>query len=153
MKAVISRVTHARVVVDETVVGEVHATDATGNGTGALLALVGIGVDDSPDAWETMVRKIAELRILVADDGSEVSAETLGAPILVVSQFTLMGATKKGRRPSWSAAAKGDVADQAIQKIVAGLRERGLHVETGKFGAYMQVESTNDGPFTVLVEC
>lgn len=144
MKAVLTRVTRAAVRVDGEIVGEID-----GGGTGGILALVGVGREDGDDAWETMARKIAELRIL---DG-EKSASDVGAPILVVSQFTLMGATRKGRRPSWTEAAPGDVAEPVIAKIVARLRERGLEVAEGRFGAMMDVESVNSGPFTVLVEC
>ncbi|HHU45833.1 MAG TPA: D-tyrosyl-tRNA(Tyr) deacylase [Actinomycetales bacterium] len=144
MKAVLTRVTRAAVRVDDEIVGEID-----GGGTGGILALVGVGRDDDPDAWRTMARKIAELRIL---DG-EKSASDVGAPVLVVSQFTLMGATRKGRRPSWTDAAPGDVAEPTIAKIVAELQERGLTVAEGRFGAMMRVESVNDGPFTVLVEC
>lgn len=144
MKAVLTRVKSASVTVDGSVVGHVD-----GGGTGAILALVGVGREDAADAWETMARKIAELRIL---DG-ELSAVDAGAPVLVVSQFTLMGATKKGRRPSWVDAAPGPEAEPVIEKIVENLRNRGLTVETGQFGAMMEVASVNDGPFTVLVEC
>ena len=143
MKAVLTRVTQASVTVDGEVVGAIDCPE-----TGGILALVGVGTDDADDAWETMVRKIAELRIL---DG-EVSVEEAGAPVLLVSQFTLMGRTKKGRRPSWSDAAPGDVAEPVIARIAAGLRERGIHVEEGRFGAMMDVASVNSGPFTVLVE-
>ncbi|MBV7295315.1 D-tyrosyl-tRNA(Tyr) deacylase [Corynebacterium sp. TAE3-ERU12] len=144
MKAVLTRVTRAMVTVGDEVVGEID-----GGQTGGVLALVGVGRDDVEDAWQTMARKIAELRIL---DG-EVSAADVGAPVLVVSQFTLLGATAKGRRPSWSAAAPGAQAAEVIDRIVADLRDRGLSVATGQFGAMMKVESVNDGPFTVLVEC
>lgn len=140
MKAVLSRVTEARVRVDGEVVGEIED---------GVLALVGVGRNDEADSWKTMARKIADLRIL---DG-ELSATDAGAPVLVVSQFTLMGATAKGRRPSWIEAAPGDVAEETISKIVDDLRARGLHVETGRFGAMMKVESVNDGPFTLLVDC
>lgn len=143
MKAVLTRVTEASVTVDGETVGAIDCPE-----TGGILALVGVGSDDADDAWETMVRKIAELRIL---DG-EVSVEEANAPVLLVSQFTLMGRTKKGRRPSWSDAAPGDVAEPVIGKIAAGLRERGIHVEEGRFGAMMEVSSVNSGPFTVLVE-
>ncbi|OFL09848.1 D-aminoacyl-tRNA deacylase [Corynebacterium sp. HMSC063F04] len=144
MKAVLTRVKSASVTADGSVVGHVDGGD-----TGAILALVGVGREDSADAWETMARKIAELRIL---DG-ELSAVDAGAQVLVVSQFTLMGATKKGRRPSWGDAAPGPEAEPVIEKIVENLRNRGLTVETGQFGAMMEVASVNDGPFTVLVEC
>lgn len=144
MKAVLTRVTRAAVRVDGEIVGEIDGGD-----TGGILALVGVGRDDDPDAWRTMARKIAELRIL---DG-EKSASDVGAPVLVVSQFTLMGATKKGRRPSWTDAAPGEVAEPVIARIVSDLRARGLEVAEGRFGAMMDVESVNAGPFTVLVEC
>jgi D-tyrosyl-tRNA(Tyr) deacylase len=95
-----------------------------------------------------MARKLHELRIL---DGERSCAET-GAPLLVVSQFTLYGDTRKGRRPSWSAAARPEQARQVVDAVVAALRERGASVATGVFGAAMTVESVNDGPFTVIVE-
>lgn len=144
MKAVLTRVSEASVTVDGKVVGAIECAD-----TGGILALVGVGRDDADDAWETMARKIAELRIL---DG-ERSVEDTGAPVLLVSQFTLMGRTAKGRRPSWADAAPGDAAKPVIDKIAAALRERGIHVEEGQFGAKMRVQSVNEGPFTVLVEC
>ena len=140
MKAVLTRVSEASVTVDDEVVGSI---------TNGVLALVGIGRDDAPDAWQTMVRKIAELRILPG----ERSVSEVGAPVLLVSQFTLLGRTAKGRRPSWSDAAPGDVAKIVMEKIAAGLRERGIVVEEGRFGAMMSVASVNEGPVTLLVEC
>lgn len=144
MKAVLTRVSSASVEVDGKIVGAIDCPE-----TGGLLALVGVGRADAPDAWETMVRKIAELRILAG----EASVTEAGAPVLLVSQFTLHGRTAKGRRPSWSDAAPSDVAEPVIAKIAAGLRARGITVETGVFGAMMRVASVNEGPFTVLVEC
>jgi len=140
MKAVLTRVSEASVTVDDEVVGSI---------TDGVLALVGIGRDDAPDAWQTMVRKIAELRILP----EERSVSEVGAPVLLVSQFTLLGRTAKGRRPSWSDAAPGEVAKIVMEKIAAGLRERGIVVEEGRFGAMMSVASVNEGPVTLLVEC
>ena len=140
MKAVLTRVSEASVTVDGEVVGSI---------TNGVLALVGIGRDDTPDAWQTMVRKIAELRILPG----ERSVSEVGAPVLLVSQFTLLGRTAKGRRPSWSDAAPGEVAKMVMEKIAAGLRERGIVVEEGRFGAMMSVASVNEGPVTLLVEC
>ena len=140
MKAVLTRVSEASVTVDGEVVGSI---------TDGVLALVGIGSDDAPDAWQTMVRKIAELRILPG----ERSVSEVGAPVLLVSQFTLLGRTAKGRRPSWSDAAPGEVAKIVMEKIAAGLRERGIMVEEGRFGAMMSVASVNEGPVTLLVEC
>lgn len=143
MKAVLTRVTSASVTVNGETVGEIDCAD-----TGGILALVGVGRDDAPDAWKTVARKIAELRIL---DG-ERSAEDVGAPVLLVSQFTLMGRTAKGRRPSWSDAAPGEDAAPVVEAIADQLRSRGIHVEEGRFGAHMRVSSVNDGPFTVIVE-
>lgn len=142
MKAVLTRVSSASVTVEGEVVGAIDCPD------GGVLALVGVGREDNPDAWRVVARKIAELRILEG----ERSVEEAGAPVLLVSQFTLMGRTAKGRRPSWSDAAPGDVAEPVIEKIAGELRERGIHVEEGRFGAMMRVESVNEGPFTVLVE-
>lgn len=150
MRAVLSRVTEASVTVDDEVVGALPGP--------GLLVLLGVSNDDDERDVATMVRKIAELRILrdeVGGDGAsggEVSAVEAGAPVLVVSQFTLMGSTAKGRRPSWSAAAPGHRAEPVVEAVVAGLRARGLEVATGVFGAMMQVRSVNDGPFTVLVD-
>lgn len=140
MRAVLQRVTRACVRVDGETVGEI-------SGPG-ILALVAATHEDGPDQVDTVVRKIAELRIM--DD--EQSVSDIGGAVLVVSQFTLYGSTRKGRRPSWSAAAPGPVAEPLIDAVAQGLRERGLEVATGQFGAHMEVELVNDGPFTVLVE-
>ena len=113
-----------------------------------LMVLVGVTHDDGPPQVETIARKVAELRIL---DG-ERSAVDDGAPVLVVSQFTLYADTRKGRRPSWSAAAPGPVAEPLVDAVVEALRARGLEVATGVFGAHMQVELTGDGPVTILLE-
>ncbi|WP_347352435.1 D-aminoacyl-tRNA deacylase [Intrasporangium sp.] len=140
MRAVLQRVTSARVEVDRTVVGEICRP--------GLLALVGVAHADGPEQVERMARKIAELRIL-RDEGSVLTAD---APVLLVSQFTLQGDTRRGRRPSWSAAAPGPVAEPVIDALVDALRRKGVEVATGRFGAMMTVTATNDGPFTVLVE-
>ncbi|MFN3338748.1 MAG: D-aminoacyl-tRNA deacylase [Dietzia sp.] len=140
MRAVVSRVTEASVTVDGEVVGALPRA--------GLLVLLGVSTDDDEADITTMVRKIAELRILHDEKG----AVEIGAPVLVVSQFTLMGSTAKGRRPSWSRAAPGEHAEAAVDAVVRGLRERGLEVATGVFGTMMQVSSVNDGPFTVLVD-
>ncbi|MDT7679213.1 MAG: D-aminoacyl-tRNA deacylase, partial [Pseudonocardiales bacterium] len=95
-----------------------------------------------------LAEKVWTLRILA----DEQSCASTSAPLLVVSQFTLYGDTRKGRRPSWSAAAAPELAEPLVERVVALLRERGARVETGRFGAMMAVESVNDGPFTVLVE-
>ncbi|HVW40815.1 MAG TPA: D-aminoacyl-tRNA deacylase [Amycolatopsis sp.] len=140
MRAVVARVSEARVVVDGEVVGEI--------GEPGLLVLLGVHKDDTPDKAVTMARKVHELRIL---DGEE-SCAGVGAPLLVVSQFTLYGDTRKGRRPSWIAAARPETAATLFDSVVTELRERGARVSTGVFGAKMAVHSVNDGPFTVLVE-
>jgi D-tyrosyl-tRNA(Tyr) deacylase len=116
-----------------------------------LLALVGVRREDDEAAARALARKIHELRIFPGPDG-EVSAEDLGLPLLVVSQFTLYADTRKGRRPSWQDAAPGDVAEPLVEEVVAELRRRDATVATGVFGAKMQVASVNDGPFTVLLE-
>jgi len=113
-----------------------------------LVALVGVTHDDGPDQIETIARKIAELRIL--DD--EKSASDVDAPVIVVSQFTLYADVKKGRRPSWNGAAPGPVAEPLVEAVAEALRERGLTVGTGVFGAMMDVTLVNDGPVTILLE-
>jgi D-aminoacyl-tRNA deacylase len=140
MRAVVARVAEARVRVDGEVVG---ALDGPG-----LLVLLGVHRDDDAASVPLMARKLHELRLL-RDERS--CAET-GAGLLVVSQFTLYCDTRKGRRPSWSAAASPEVARGVVEAVVAALRARGASVAEGVFGADMRVESINDGPFTVLVE-
>ena len=139
MRAVVQRVSSASVTVDREVVGRIDA---------GLLVLLGITHDDGPAQVEAMARKLHELRVL---PGERSCAET-GAGLLVVSQFTLYGDTRKGRRPSWTAAAPGAVAEPLVDAVVAELRSRGATVATGVFGAQMSVALVNDGPFTVLVE-
>ncbi|RRD41922.1 D-aminoacyl-tRNA deacylase [Buchananella hordeovulneris] len=140
MRAVLTRVQSASVRVDGQ---QIAALPGPG-----LLALVGVHVDDTAADAEYLARKIANLRILA----DEASAVEVGAPVLVVSQFTLHGATRKGRRPSWGAAAPAPVAQPLVERVCQLLRERGLPVETGRFGAMMEVASVNDGPFTVLLD-
>src|SRR5699024_951748 len=105
-----------------------------------------------------MLRMIAELRLFPASGEPrggqrDLSVEEVGGSVLVVSQFTLMGQTKRGRRPSWSQAMPGPAAEPALARIVQGLRGRGTHVQTGEFGGDMQVRAVNEGPYTVWVEC
>ncbi|HEX7660257.1 MAG TPA: D-aminoacyl-tRNA deacylase [Pseudonocardiaceae bacterium] len=140
MRAVVARVNGASVSVDDEIVGEI-------DGPG-LLVLLGVRVDDTEEQAITMARKVYELRIL----RDEQSCATTGAPLLVVSQFTLYGNTRKGRRPSWIEAAPPAVAEPLVDLVIAELRKRGAKVSTGRFGAVMAVRSINDGPFTVLVE-
>ena len=140
MRAVLQRVDGARVEVEGETVGQI-----AGEG---LLALVGVTHDDGPEQIATIARKICELRILEG----ERSVLDIGAPVLVVSQFTLYADVRKGRRPSWNRAAPAQVAEPLIEQLVAAIAERGVEVATGSFGAHMRVGLTNDGPVTILVE-
>ncbi|WP_345713270.1 D-aminoacyl-tRNA deacylase [Kineococcus glutinatus] len=140
MRAVVQRVSRARVVVAGEVVGSL-------DGPG-LLVLLGVTHDDGPAQVERIARKVAELRVL----RGELSALDAGAGVLVVSQFTLYADTSKGRRPTWNAAAPGPVAEPLVTAVVEALRARGLQVATGSFGADMAVELVGDGPVTILLE-
>ncbi|KAA0108653.1 D-aminoacyl-tRNA deacylase [Mycolicibacterium sp. P1-5] len=142
MRVLVQRVTSASVSVGGDVVGEIRPS---GQG---LLALVGVTHSDTDAIANRMAEKLWQLRIL--DD--ERSAADAAAPILVISQFTLYASTVKGRRPSWNAAAPGAVAEPLVTLFANALRELGAQVETGLFGADMQVESVNDGPVTLLLE-
>jgi len=140
MRAVVQRVDSASVVVGGAVVGRLTAP--------GLLVYLGVTHtdDDATAAW--MARKIWSLRIL----RDEQSASDVAAPILVVSQFTLYGEARKGRRPTWEAAAPAPVSEPLYDAVCAALADLGAHVERGIFGAEMRVSSVNDGPFTVLLE-
>ena len=140
MRAVVSRVDGASVEVEGAVVGAIE-----GEG---LLALVGITHDDTEADAQKLARKLAGLRLL-RDERSCLDA---GAPILLVSQFTLYGDARKGRRPSWSRASGREHSEPLIDRLVELLRVDGIHVETGVFGAMMRVSSVNDGPFTLLLD-
>jgi D-tyrosyl-tRNA(Tyr) deacylase len=140
MRAVLQRVTSASL----SVAGETVARlDEPG-----LVVLLGVTHDDGPEQVGWMVRKIRDLRIM----REERSVADVGAPVLVVSQFTLYGDARKGRRPTWNAAAPGDVAEPVYRAVCAGLEELGTHVETGVFGADMAVQLVNDGPVTMVLE-
>ena len=143
MRSVIQRVRGASVSVEGEVVGAL-------NGPG-LVALVGVTHNDDLDVAQRMARKIYDLRIFDGDNG-EVSARDVSLPILVVSQFTLYADTKKGRRPTWDAAAPRAVAEPLIDALIAELRAEGATVSTGVFGADMQVSLVNDGPITIILE-
>jgi D-tyrosyl-tRNA(Tyr) deacylase len=140
MRAVVQRVSQASVVVAGTVVGAISEP--------GLLVLVGITHDDTAAQAAKLAAKLWGLRIL----HGEKSCSDLSAPLLVISQFTLYADLAKGRRPSWSAAASGPVAEPLVDAVVRTLRDLGARVETGVFGAEMQVSLVNDGPVTVLVE-
>ena len=140
MRAVVQRVSQASVAVDGRVAGTI-----TGPG---LLVLVGVGHDDTPETAAKMAAKLWGLRIL---DG-EKSCSDVAAPLLVISQFTLYADTRKGRRPTWQAAAPGPVAEPLVMAMITSLRALGAHVETGVFGANMKVSLVNDGPVTVILD-
>jgi D-aminoacyl-tRNA deacylase len=142
MRVLVQRVSSAAVSVDGRVVSAIRP-----DGQG-LLAFVGVTHSDDPERARRLAEKLWNLRILAG----ERSAADVNAPILVVSQFTLYADTAKGRRPSWNAAAPGPVAEPLVTAFAEALRELGAHVETGVFGADMQVELVNDGPVTVVLE-
>ena len=142
MRGILQRVTRASVSVDGEVIGECP-------GPGALV-LVGVTHEDTLDQAKTLARKIAELRIF--EDETSIQDRAQAASVLVVSQVTLDGDVRKGRRPSWSKAAPGPVAEPLVDAVVEELRNRGIHVETGRFGAMMSVELVNDGPYTLVIE-
>lgn len=153
MRAVVQRVDGAHVDVDGQQVGSI-------NGPG-LLMLVGVTHTDTEATARRLADKVYDMRLFDADrfefcqtpGGSrEVSAADLGLPVLVVSQFTLYADTRKGRRPTWDAAAKGPVAEPLVDAVAQALRTRGATVATGRFGADMRVNLTNDGPFTIIVD-
>jgi D-tyrosyl-tRNA(Tyr) deacylase len=135
----VQTVSRASVTVDGEVVGAVED---------GLLVLLGVTHSDTVQIADTMARKVYELRIL---DG-ERSAADVAAPVLVVSQFTLYGDARKGRRPTWAAAAPAEVAEPLVTRFAEALAARGAKVTTGRFRAHMLVESVNVGPRTVLLE-
>lgn len=134
------RVSQASVTVGQQVVGAICEP--------GLLVFAGVTHEDTPETAAKLAAKLWGLRIL---DG-EKSCSDVGAPLLVISQFTLYADTRKGRRPGWQAAAPGPVAQPLVDALVASLRTLGAHVETGIFGAEMKVSLVNDGPVTVIVE-
>jgi D-aminoacyl-tRNA deacylase len=140
MRIVLQRVVRAAVTVGGEVVGAVEEP--------GLLALVGVTHDDDAATAAKLAEKTWTLRLLEG----ERSCADLGAPVLAVSQFTLYGDARRGRRPSWSAAAPGPVSEPVFEAYVAALRELGARVATGHFGAAMQVELVNDGPFTLVLD-
>ncbi|MBQ6644854.1 MAG: D-tyrosyl-tRNA(Tyr) deacylase [Saccharopolyspora sp.] len=140
MRAVVSRVARASVTVDGAAVGKIEEP--------GLLVLLGVTHSDGSEQAARMARKLHEIRAL----RDEESCATTGAPLLVVSQFTLYGSTRKGRRPSWTEAARPEQAEPVVDEVVERLRERGARVATGVFGAEMAVDSVNDGPFTLLID-
>jgi D-tyrosyl-tRNA(Tyr) deacylase len=140
VRAVVQRVSQASVAVGGQPVAAVREP--------GLLVLVGVTHGDTPDKAAKLAAKLWGLRILE----QERSCSDVAAPLLVISQFTLYGDTHKGRRPTWQAAAPGPVAQPLVEAVVSSLRALGAHVETGIFGADMEVTLTNDGPLTIIVE-
>jgi len=144
MRALVQRVSQARVTVDDEEVGAI--------GTG-LVAFVGVTHDDTAAQAQRLAAKVAGLRVFPGPGGDmDASVVEAGGQVLVVSQFTLYGDTRKGRRPSWIAAARPEVAEPLVDALVAELRALGLAVLTGRFRAMMQVALVNDGPVTLMVE-
>lgn len=143
MRVVLQRVTGASVTVGGSVVG------AIGPG---LVALVGAAVGDTPQDSLALARKTARLRIFGERRGAERSVLDTGGSVLIVSQFTLLADTRRGNRPSWAAAAAPDDAATLVAAYADALSEEGVTVATGRFGAHMSVELTNDGPFTILLD-
>jgi len=140
VRAVVQRVSEASVAVDQRVMGAISEP--------GLLVLVGVTHTDTADNAAKLAAKVWGLRILEG----EKSCSDVAAPLLVISQFTLYADTRKGRRPTWQAAAPGPVAEPLVDAVVSALRALGAHVETGVFGADMKVSLVNDGPVTVLLE-
>ena len=144
MRVVLQRVSHASVTVEEKVIGKIQR---------GFLLLVGVTHDDAMEDMEYLVRKIVQMRIFEDEEGKlNRSIQDIGGEILSVSQFTLYADTKKGNRPSFSKAAPGDVAIEMFEQFNGLLRETGIPVETGQFGADMKVELLNDGPVTILLD-
>lgn len=144
MRVVLQRVTHASVTVEEKVIGKIQR---------GFLLLVGVTHDDAMEDMEYLVRKIVQMRIFEDEEGKlNRSIQDIGGEILSVSQFTLYADTKKGNRPSFSKAAPGDVALEMFEQFNGLLRDTGIPVETGQFGADMKVELLNDGPVTILLD-
>ena len=144
MRAVLTRVNSASVAIDGQVAGKI--------GKGFLI-LLGVGPNDTEKECRYLAEKALGLRIFTDEnDKMNLGLDAVGGEVLVVSQFTLYGNCRKGRRPEFLSAARPEIAIPMYEKFVAICREKGYHVETGEFGAYMEVESLNDGPFTLIVD-
>ncbi|MCT1575801.1 D-aminoacyl-tRNA deacylase [Oceanobacillus kimchii] len=144
MKAVIQRSKEASVTVDNQIVGSI---------TRGFVVLLGITHEDIHEDIQYLVGKIPNLRVFEDDNGKmNLSLKDIGGSILSVSQFTLYGDTRKGRRPNFMQAAKPSIAEDLYNKFNTSLTNEGIHVETGKFGAMMDVKLTNDGPVTLIID-
>ena len=144
MKLVIQRVKNASVEVDKKIVGKIEK---------GFLVLIGIKVGDTKEQADYLVRKLCNLRVFADEnDKMNLSVKDVDGDILAVSQFTLLGDVRKGKRPSFSSAARPEEADRLYQKVIEDLRQDGLHVEEGVFQAHMMVDILNDGPVTILLD-
>jgi D-tyrosyl-tRNA(Tyr) deacylase len=144
VKAVVQRVRRAAVRVGGEITGEIER---------GLLVFVGVASGDGPDDAAWLTRKVSELRIFSDADGKfNLALDDVGGAVLVVSQFTLLGDARKGRRPAFTEAAPPEVAEPLVRQVVDLLRETGLRVAEGRFGAKMEVESVNDGPVTLILD-
>ncbi|NLI69609.1 MAG: D-tyrosyl-tRNA(Tyr) deacylase [Firmicutes bacterium] len=144
MRVIVQRVTHARVRVDTRILGKI------GKG---MVIFIGVAAGDGPDDIRYLADKIQSLRIFEDESGKmNRSIRETGGSLLCISQFTLFGDCRKGNRPSFTAAARPEVAAGLYLDFCSALKERGLHVETGQFGAMMQVEMENDGPVTIMLD-
>ncbi|GAA0218656.1 D-aminoacyl-tRNA deacylase [Metaclostridioides mangenotii] len=144
MRSVVQRVSSSSVTVDGDVIGKIDK---------GLMVLLGVTHDDTSKDVDYMIDKILNLRIFEdEDDKMNLSLKDIDGELLVVSQFTLYGDCRKGRRPSFTSAAKPDLADKLYEEFIAKAKSQGLNVGTGQFGAHMMVDLTNDGPVTILLD-
>lgn len=144
MRAVVQRVSRAEVRVDGDILGKIAQ---------GLLVFVGVGDDDDENDAVTLARKLAGLRIFRDEDGNMNRDVTeIAGAVLAISQFTLHGDARKGRRPSFIAAARPEVAEPLYERVLTGLRGLGIRTQTGRFGATMEVDLVNDGPVTILLD-
>ena len=144
MRAVVQRVTRASVTVAGSIFGAIER---------GFVVLIGVGVDDDERDADAVAQKVAGLRVFDDGDGAmNLALADVGGAVLAISQFTLLGDVRRGRRPSFIAAARGESAERLYERVVDRLRAAGLRVETGRFGARMAVELVNDGPVTILID-
>lgn len=144
MRAVVQKVLSSKVTVDEEVVGQINQ---------GLMVLLGVTHDDTSKDVDYMVDKVTNLRIFEDEDGKmNLSLKDVDGEVLAVSQFTLYGDARRGRRPSFSDAARPEVANPLYEEFVEKIKKQGINVGTGQFGAHMMVDLTNDGPVTILLE-
>ena len=144
MRAVVQKVSSSKVTVDGETIGKIDQ---------GLMVLLGVTHDDTSKDVDYMVDKVTNLRIFEDEEGKmNLSLKDIGGDVLAVSQFTLYGDARRGRRPSFSDAARPEVANPLYEEFIEKVKTQGINVETGKFGAHMMVDLTNDGPVTILLE-